>query len=48
MNVKVSVQGSKVTLTGTVRTWAERDAARQAAWSAPGITEVVNEITVRP
>jgi osmotically-inducible protein OsmY len=48
MNVKVSVQGSKVTLTGTVRTWAERDAARQAAWSAPGVTEVINEITVRP
>jgi osmotically-inducible protein OsmY len=29
-----------------VRSWAERDAAERAAWSAPGVTEVVNRITV--
>lgn len=45
-NVKVEVNGSKVTLRGTVHTWAEKDAAWRAAWAAPGVTEVVNEIRV--
>ncbi len=46
-NIKVDVQGSKVTLSGTVRSWAERDAAWRAAWAASGITEVVDKLTVR-
>jgi osmotically-inducible protein OsmY len=31
-----------------VRSWAEREAAARAAWSAPGITEVDNQILVMP
>lgn len=44
--ITVDVDGGKVILNGHVRSWAERDAAERAAWSAPGVTEVVNRITV--
>ena len=45
-NIEVSVKGSTVTLHGKVDSWAERSAAQGAAWSAPGITSVVNEVRV--
>jgi osmotically-inducible protein OsmY len=44
--VKVTADGSKVILTGTVHSWFERDEAGRAAWGAPGVTAVTNEITV--
>jgi len=46
-NVSVEARGAEVTLRGTVRSWAERDEARRAAWSAPGVTRVQDEIVVR-
>jgi osmotically-inducible protein OsmY len=46
-HVRVGITGGKVTLTGTVRSWAERMEAQYAAWAAPGVTEVVNNIEVR-
>lgn len=46
--ITVEVQGSKVILTGTVRSWAEKDEAERAAWQAPGIIEVSNRIVILP
>jgi osmotically-inducible protein OsmY len=44
--ITVEVQGSKAVLKGSVRAWAEREEAERAAWSAPGITMVENQITL--
>lgn len=44
--ITVTVNGSTVTLSGRVHSWAERDAAMGAAWAAPGIAAIVNEIVV--
>lgn len=47
-HIDVKVTHDLVTLTGTVATWAQRDAAERAAGSAPGIRRVENEILVVP
>ena len=47
-HVVVEVHGTEATLTGTVSSWAQRDAAQYAAEAAPGITVVHNLIDVRP
>jgi osmotically-inducible protein OsmY len=44
--ITVEVDGSKVILKGTVRSWAEREEAERQAWAAPGVTEVDNRITI--
>lgn len=44
--IKVAVNGSEVTLSGRVPTWAERDAAGSAAWSSPGVSNVVDNISI--
>jgi hypothetical protein len=44
---ELSAHGAEVTLRGEVRSWAERDQAQGTAWSAPGVANVVNELTVR-
>jgi osmotically-inducible protein OsmY len=46
--IDVSVEDDTVRLTGTVRTWTQRDAAERAAGSAPGIVRVNNQIVVDP
>ena len=45
-NVHVHAEGGKVVLTGTVHSSYERQVAGQTAWSAPGATDVENDIAV--
>jgi osmotically-inducible protein OsmY len=45
-SVVVSAVDGRVTLTGNVRSFAERDDAERAAWSAPGVRQVDDRITV--
>lgn len=45
-HITVETAGSKVTLKGNVRSWAERTDAERAAWSAPGVKEVDDRLMV--
>lgn len=46
--IQIKVDDRAVTLTGRVRTEAERDAARRAAWAVPGVSSVVDGLSVEP
>lgn len=45
--VNIEITGTKVTLKGTVRSWAEKHDAESAVWAAPGINEVDNQLEVK-
>ena len=45
--IEIAVDGSVVTLRGHVHSWAERNAAEGATWSAPGVSRVDNQLTVQ-
>ena len=46
--ITVQADNDKVTLRGNVRSWFEKDEAATAAWAAPGVKEVSNQIAVVP
>lgn len=45
-SITVLTEGNTVRLGGKVRAWSERGAAERAAWAAPGVTKVVDNIIV--
>jgi osmotically-inducible protein OsmY len=45
-NIAVEAEGDKVILKGKVRSWAERQEAERAAWRAPGVRKVEDQITI--
>jgi osmotically-inducible protein OsmY len=44
--ITVGVSGAEVTLSGSVRNWAERDLATHSAWCAPDVRNVVDHMTL--
>ncbi|MGZ3497738.1 MAG: BON domain-containing protein [Vulcanimicrobiaceae bacterium] len=44
--ITIEASNGRVTLKGTVHSWAELDAVQRAAWSVPGVTKVENELVV--
>ena len=47
-HIDITVTGDVVTLTGSVGSWSQRDAAERGAGSAPGIRRLDNQIRVVP
>ncbi|HEY6327892.1 MAG TPA: BON domain-containing protein [Blastocatellia bacterium] len=44
--IAVEADGSSVKLSGSVRSWSQRQAAESIAWAAPGVSIVDNHITI--
>ncbi|HEX6434980.1 MAG TPA: BON domain-containing protein [Gemmatimonadales bacterium] len=44
--IQVDANNSTITLRGRVRTWAEREEAERAAWGAPGVLAIKDELIV--
>jgi osmotically-inducible protein OsmY len=45
--VHVASDSGQVHLTGSVASWSEREIAEHAAWSAPGVTKVTDDLVIR-
>jgi osmotically-inducible protein OsmY len=46
--IAVTTCDGKVTLSGSVSSWSERNEAESAAWAAPGVTSVDDQLVVMP
>jgi osmotically-inducible protein OsmY len=44
--IRITVKDGAVTVDGKVKAWYERDLVEQAAWSAPGVTSVINKVRI--
>lgn len=47
-HITATLTGTTVTLTGHVRSWAEKKQARTTAWSSPNVAHVDDRLEVRP
>ncbi len=45
-SIRLETSGSSVILTGTVRSWAEKEEAERIAWASPGVLTVDNQISI--
>jgi osmotically-inducible protein OsmY len=45
-NIAIDLDGSELTLHGSVGSWSQRREAERAAWSAAGVTSVRNELHI--
>ena len=45
--IRVTTEDSKVTLDGTVGSWAEKEIAENVVWSAPGVVQVDNKLLIQ-
>jgi osmotically-inducible protein OsmY len=46
--INITAKDGKVTLSGNVHSWTEREEAERAAWAAPGVREVDDQLAVAP
>jgi osmotically-inducible protein OsmY len=46
--IKVEATDNRVILRGSVHSWDEKEDAEEAAWAAPGVTKVENNVIVIP
>jgi osmotically-inducible protein OsmY len=44
--IEVATDGSTVTLSGKVRSWAEKRDAEYAVWGSPGVNKVINKLEI--
>ena len=44
--IHIETSGGKVTLTGHASSWQSIEDAANAAWAAPGVTEVIDQVTM--